>query len=125
MQLYIDFLGPDDCYRAGEQAMVDDALPLDVLRSPAFVEASCGVPATGAARLVHIEHARYVDADSLGDAGIRGHDSLVVVCAVGGAFPRAGEVRVRWSAAGGALRRELSFPLPAHELATAAPRWVC
>ncbi len=124
MELFVDFIGSDDRYRARAASFVEPALPLTVLRSTAFIEASCR-GAAGARRVFHVERSRYIAEQSLAAAGVAEHDSIVVVSAVDGDYPPADEVRLRWFAAGGAARRIVCFPVPAYAMSAAPSRWLC
>jgi hypothetical protein len=112
MQIFVDFIGPDDRYRASEACFVAPSLPLAVLRSDAFLEASSRGE-SGPTRLFHVEGSRYVADTSAAAAGVEERDSLVVVHSVDGTFPSPSELRVRWSAAGGVARRLVVMPPPA------------
>lgn len=123
MELFVDFIGPDDRYRARGASFVEPALSLAVLRSTAFVEACLG--AAGPCRIFHVERSRYVVEQSFAAAGVREHDSVVVVSPVDGAYPAAEEIRLRWFATGGAARRLVCFPVPAYAMSATPSRWLC
>jgi len=124
MELFVDFIGPDDRYRATGACFAAPALPVAVLGSAAFVEASHRAVA-GAHRIFHVEGSRYVVEESLAAAGVGSYDSVVVVSPIDGVFPAPDEVRLRWFAAGGVARRLACFPVPAYAMRSTPSRWLC
>lgn len=122
MRIFVDFIDIWGDYDATEQpSTLDRTLPLAVLLSPVFLDASGHRVRTAALRLYHVESSTFFTAGDVGGAVIDDLDTLIVVDTEDERYHVPEALASLWVRRGGSARRVSHMVMP--QVADVADSW--
>lgn len=109
MLVFIDFVEPSGRYRpSAEPAFAHPEMPAGVLCAAVFLDAAGAGDVAGQPRIFHVERGQFIDADSLGGAGVGELDTLIIVNCERVGVGAPDQLSMGWHAVGGVSRRLLA-----------------